>query len=34
MYHPASMIYNRSLREVYREDVRRLARWLQTGEME
>ena len=34
MYHPASMIYNRSLREVYREDVRRLARWLQTGGME
>ncbi len=25
MYHPASMIYNRSLRDVYREDVLRLA---------
>lgn len=28
MYHPASMIYNPSLREVYREDVGRLAQWL------
>ena len=29
MYHPASMIYNPSLREVYAEDIRRLAAWLQ-----
>lgn len=29
MYHPASMIYNRSLREVYAGDIRRLADWLQ-----
>lgn len=28
MYHPASMIYNPSLRPVYREDVLRLAEWL------
>jgi len=28
MYHPASMIYNPSLREVYAQDVRRLAAWL------
>ena len=28
MYHPASMIYNPSLREVYRADVLRLAQWL------
>lgn len=28
MYHPASMIYNPSLRNVYREDVLRLAQWL------
>jgi len=28
MYHPASMIYNPSLRSVYREDVERLALWL------
>lgn len=28
MYHPASVIYNPALREVYREDVRRLAVWL------
>lgn len=28
MYHPASMIYNPSLREVYRADVLRLAEWL------
>lgn len=27
MYHPASVIYNRSLREPYIADVRRLARW-------
>ena len=31
MYHPASMIYNRSLREVYAGDIRRLADWLQKG---
>lgn len=30
MYHPASMIYNPSLREVYREDVLRLAEWLRS----
>ena len=29
MYHPASMIYNPSLRSVYREDVQRLAKWLE-----
>lgn len=28
MYHPASMIYNPALREVYGEDIRRLATWL------
>ena len=28
MYHPASVIYNRSLREVYIEDVKRLGAWL------
>ena len=28
MYHPASLIYNPSLRAVYAEDVRRLAAWL------
>ena len=28
MYHPASMIYNPSLKDVYREDVKRLAAWL------
>lgn len=28
MYHPASMIYNPSLREVYRADVLKLAQWL------
>ena len=28
MYHPASMIYNRSLRSVYEEDIRKLAAWL------
>ena len=28
MYHPASLIYNRSLRPVYEADVRRLAEWL------
>ena len=28
MYHPASMIYNPALREVYGEDIRRLSAWL------
>ena len=28
MYHPASLIYNRSLREVYTEDIRRLGSYL------
>lgn len=28
MYHPASLIYNPGLREVYAEDIRRLARYL------
>ena len=28
MYHPASVIYNPALREVYREDLRRLSAWL------
>lgn len=28
MYHPASMIYNPSLKSVYREDIQRLAEWL------
>lgn len=28
MYHPASMIYNRALRPIYEEDVKRLAQWL------
>lgn len=28
MYHPASMIYNPSLKAVYAEDIRRLAAWL------
>lgn len=28
MYHPASIIYNPSLREVYTADVRRLGQWL------
>ena len=27
IYHPASLIYNRSLAETYREDLMRLARW-------
>ena len=31
MYHPASMIYNPSLKEVYREDVMRLAQWLRNA---
>ena len=29
MYHPASLIYNPSLRPAYREDLERLAVWLQ-----
>ena len=32
MYHPASMIYNPSLRNVYREDIQRLAAWLAENE--
>lgn len=28
MYHPASVIYNPSLKPVYREDVERFGRWL------
>lgn len=28
MYHPASLIYNRSLTATYEEDMRRLAEWL------
>ena len=28
MYHPASMIYNPSLKEVYAEDVIRLGKWI------
>lgn len=28
MYHPASMIYNPSLKEIYREDVIRLGEWI------
>lgn len=28
MYHPASLIYNPSLRKTYAEDIRRLAAWL------
>ena len=32
MYHPASLIYNPSLREVYAQDVRRLADCLRKGE--
>ena len=27
MYHPASVIYNPALKEVYREDIRRFSRW-------
>lgn len=34
MYHPASMIYNPSLKAVYREDVQRLAVWLRESENE
>ena len=32
MYHPASMIYNPSLKTVYADDIRRLAAWLRQGE--
>ena len=28
MYHPASLIYNPSLREIYAEDINRLSEWL------
>lgn len=31
MYHPASMIYNPSLKSVYADDIRRLAAWLQAA---
>ena len=31
MYHPASMIYNPSLKETYAEDIRALAAWLRSG---
>ena len=31
MYHPASMIYNPSLKAVYADDIRRLAAWLQAN---
>jgi uracil-DNA glycosylase family 4 len=27
IYHPASLIYNRALADIYREDLERLARW-------
>lgn len=30
MYHPASLIYNPSLRAIYAQDIRRLADWLKT----
>lgn len=33
MYHPASLIYNPSLRPVYLQDVEGLARWLASGEI-
>ena len=33
MYHPASMIYNRSLREVYESDIRRLAEYLKRADV-
>ena len=29
MYHPASLIYNPSLKDVYREDIERFAQWYQ-----
>lgn len=32
LYHPASLIYNPSLREVYAEDVKRLGTWLRKRE--
>ena len=32
MYHPASMIYNPSLRSVYREDVMRLGEWMRKND--
>lgn len=31
MYHPASLIYNRALRPVYEEDIRKLAAWLKAN---
>ena len=32
LYHPASLIYNPSLRDVYAEDVKRLGDWLRSRE--
>ena len=32
LYHPASIIYNRSLKDVYVSDVEKLAQWLKTPE--
>ena len=32
LYHPASLIYNRSLRPVYEADVRRLGEWMRNGQ--
>lgn len=32
MYHPASLIYNPSLRQTYREDILRFGKWLREGE--
>lgn len=34
LYHPASLIYNPSLRTVYAEDVKRLGAWLRNRENE
>jgi len=35
LYHPASIIYNRSLKETYEEDVRNLAKYLrESGQIE
>ena len=31
MYHPASVIYNPALKEIYHEDIERFARWLSDG---
>lgn len=32
MYHPASMIYNRSLREIYAQDLEKLVDWYRNNE--